>query len=318
MPLQSWLTQFGVAKETTWGTAVAPSTADQFMMVMNPRPSDEIDEIRDNGFRSLAGLDQGVYQGFRIGKYIWEMHAYPQPIGHAIMGLLGTDVISGVGPYTHTINLLNTGLPPSYTLNDFYGVTGTNTRQYAGHYIESLAISGATTGPLKCTITTLGKASPGTALTTKPTGVYDTATPIVPWNGAVTLNSVSNLKVLQVDLLLKRQIDPILAPGSQDPSAGNVAGLEVTGKLIFAPNDDTEQLLYTTAQQAAFPLSIVYTSGTNTLTLQMTKVNFIKPSVQDRSHMGLYKFVPSFRATHNSTDGGPIKITLVNQKSAAY
>src|SRR5467141_3094086 len=150
-PIPTFLTQIGLAKETTWGTPIAPTTLDQFMPVLNPKPVDDIDTILDNGLRSLAGKDQGYYQGFRIGKWSYEMHAFPEPIGHIFMGLLGTD--GWASGTTHPFTLLNTGLPPSYGIYDFYGVSGTNTRIQAGSYFESLAISGAATGPLKCTVT---------------------------------------------------------------------------------------------------------------------------------------------------------------------
>ncbi len=302
------------AKETTWGTYQAATTSDQFMMASNPKPVDDIDTILDNGFRSLAGKDQAYYQGFRVGKWSWEMHAYPIPIGTVFMGLLGTD--GWVSGALHPFTLLNTGLPPSYSLADFYGITGTNTRVQAGSYFESLTLSNAATGGVKCAVTTVGKASPGTALQTKPTAAFDTSNAFLPWQAAVTLNSVSNLKLIAFDVSLKRPVDPILALGSQDPSAANVGQLEVTGKMTYAPTDDTEELLYVTAQQAAFPLSIVYTSGANTLTLQMTKINFEKTTAFDRG-TPYVKLMSSFRAIHNSTDTGPIKVTLAGGKSGA-
>lgn len=313
-PFPSFLTQVGFAKETTWGTAVAPTTLDQFVPITNPKPSDEIDTIEDTGYRSLAGKTQGYYQGFRIGKWSWEQMAYPEPIGNVFMGLLGVD--GWASGTTHPFTLLNSGLPPSYSIYDFYGVTGTNTRVQAGSYIESLAISGGATGPLKFTVTTVGKASPGTALAAKPTAVYTTSSPFLPWQGVLTLNSVANVKLIQFDLLMKRPIDPILAAGSQDPSAANVGPLEVTGKLLFAPADETELTLYLTAQQAAFPLQMLYTSGATTLTLLMSKVNFEKPTAIERN-TPYVKLNAAFRAIHNSTNTGPIAVTLVGGKSGA-
>lgn len=313
-PLPTWQTQVGLAKEGTWGTAVAPTTLDQFMPVMNPKPADEIDTIEDTGYRGTAGKTQGYYQGFRVGKWAFEMHAFPEPIGNLFMGILGVDGFAA--GTTHPFTIRTSGLPPSYSIYDFYGITGTNTRIQAGSYMESLAISGGATGPLKFTMTTVGKASPGTALAAKPTAVYTAAAPFLPWQGAVTLNSVLNAKLIQFDLLLKQPIDPILAAGSQDPSAANVGPLEVTGKLLFAPTDDTEQTLYLTSQQAAFPLSVVYTSGAATLTLQMSKINFEKPSVYERN-TPYVKANISFRAIQNATDSGPIKVTLVGGKSGA-
>jgi hypothetical protein len=313
-PFPGFLTQVGLAKETTWGTPIAPTTLDQFMPIMNPKPADEIDTIEDTGYRGLLGKTQGYYQGFRLGRWAWEMHAFPEPLGNIIMGLLGTDGWASAS--LHPFTALNSGLPPSYSIYDFYGVTGTNTRIQAGSYIESLALSGGVTGPLKATITTIGKSSPGTALAAKPTAVYTTAAPFLPWQGVVTLNSVANLKLIQFDLLLKRPIDMIMAAGSQDPSAGNSGSLEVTGKLSFVPSDETELALYLTAQQAAFPLNVTYTSGSNILNLNMAKINFEKATVLERT-TPYVKLNASFRAIHNATDTGPIKITLTGGKTGS-
>jgi hypothetical protein len=284
------------------------------MTVLNPKPSDEIDTIEDTGYRGTAGKTQGYYQGFRIGKWTWDMHAFPEPIGNLFMGILGVD--GWASSTTHPFTIRTSGLPPSYSIYDFYGITGTNTRAQAGSYIESVAISGGSTGPLKFTVTTIGKSSPATALAAKPTAVYTTAAPFLPWQGALTLNSVSNLKMIQFDLLLKAQVDPILAAGSQDPSAANVGPLEVTGKMTFAPTDDTEIGLYLTSQQAAFPLDVTYTSGANSLDLHMSKVNFEKPTVYDRN-TPYVKAMVAFRAIQNSTDSGPIKVTLVGGKAGS-
>lgn len=310
-PLPSFLRQVGLAKETTWGTGVAPTTADQFVPILNAKYEDVAESVLDQGNRSRASVDQGYYQGFRFGKYSFETYAYPDVAGNLLMGIMGVDGWASAA--THPLTVLNTGLPASYTIQDFYGIGGSNTRSIAGAYCESINISAATAGPVKMTCAYLGKFA---ALVAKPTGTYTTAQPVIPWQGAVTLNSVGNLKLIQFDLSLKRlNVEGIQAMGSQDLSAGFAGQLEVTGKLMFVPSDDTEYLLYSTTGQAAFPLSVVFTSGSNTITITCTKVNFETPTTLD---MAPYlKTNVSFRAVDNATDGGATKITIVGGKSGS-
>jgi hypothetical protein len=210
--------------------------------------------------------------------------------------------------------VLNTGLPPSYTVQDYYGITGTHSRSYAGLYFDSVAMSGTDKGPLKATVSLTGGNAP--VLVAKPTAVYTTANPFRTWDGALTLNSVLSVSMIGFDFTLKRTVDPISAMGTQNPTAANATQLTATGKVTFYTTADTEYLLYETANQAAVPFSIVFTNGSNTLTIVMTSCFFESPTTFDRSS-GLTKTVVSFRGIDNSTDGGACKITLVGGKSGA-
>lgn len=311
-PLLTGLTQVGLAKETTWGTGVAPTTADQFIPIVNPKLEDVIESILDNGYRSRMSKDQGYQQGFRQSKYSFETQVYPDVCGNWFMGLFGTD--GWASGTTHPFTVLNSGLPPSYTVQDFYGVSGTHSRSLAGMYFDTLTISGSDKGPMKATVSLMGgKAS---ALVAKPTAVYTTALAFLSWQGALTLNSVVKANLLTWDITFKRDVAAILAMGAQDPSAAFSGQLEVTGKMTFQANDDTEYLLYATTGQAAFANSMVFTSGTNTLTVQSTDTQFETPSTFDRS-TPIVKTSVSFRCIDNTTDAGACKVTIVGGKSGA-
>lgn len=312
-PLQSWLTSVGLAKETTLYTPVAPTTSDQFISIQNPKPEDIIESIYDTGYRSRASQDQGYQQGFRYGKYGFESYWHPEVCGNWLMGIMGTD--GWASGTTHPFTVNNSARTPSYTVQDFYGIAGTNSRSYAGMFFESVSMSGSgDKSPLKATVSlTGGKVG---ALVAKPTSTYVTSKPFIPWQGALTLNSVSSTKLLSLQFDLKRKVTPIAAMGAQDPSDCSVDQLTATGKAVFQISDDTEYLLYSTTGQAAFPFSIVFTSGTNTLTIVMTSCQFETPTVFERSQ-GYVTVSASFRGIDNSTDGGACKITLVGGKSGA-
>lgn len=311
-PLQTFVTSTGLAKETTWGTAVAPTTADQFIPIINPKLEDVIESIYDDGLRSRASQHQGYQQGFRQSKYSFESQWFPDVCGNWLMGIMGTD--GWASGTTHPFSVLNTALPPSYTVQDFYGIGGTNTRSLAGLYYDTVSLSASDRGPMKATVSMMGgKVS---ALVAKPTSVYTTALPLLSWQGQLTLNSVSSAKLISYDLSLKRAVQPILAMGVQDPSATNSGQFTASGKMVFEVADDTEYLLYVTTGQAAFPTSMVFTSGANTLTITATKTQFETPTVFDRG-TPFVKVSASFQCIDNATDGGACKITLVGGKSGA-
>jgi hypothetical protein len=312
-PLQTWRTSVGLAKETTWGTAVAPTTLDQFIPIMNPKSEDIIESIYDDGYRSRASQHQGYQQGFRQSKYSFESQWFPQTCGNWLMGMMGVDGYSA--GTTHPFSVLNTGLPASYTVQDFYGIAGTNSRSYAGMYFDTVSMSGTDKGPLKATVSLMGGKTG--ALVAKPTSVYTAQQPFLTWQGALTLNSILNTKLVSWDFTLKRNVLPIFAMGVQDVTAGLSAQLTAFGKMTFETNDDTEYLLYNTTGQAAFPLSVVFTSGANSITITGTKTQFETPSTFDRS-TPFVKTSVSFQMVDNSTDAGCCAITLVGGTGASY
>jgi hypothetical protein len=311
-PLQTFQTLVGLAKETTWGTAVAATTADQFPPMMNPKMEELIESIYDDGYRSRASQHQGYQQGFRQSKFTFESQWFPDVCGNWLMGIMGTD--GWASGTTHPFTVLNTALPPSYTAQDYYGITGTNSSSLAGLFFDTVTMSGTDKGPLKATVSLMG--GKGRVLVAKPTAVYTVAQPFLTWQGALTLNSVANAKIISYDLTLKRNVLPILAMGSQDPSAGGSFQFTASGKMVFETNDDTEYLLYRNTAQAAFPISLVFTSGANTLTIVMTAAQFETPTTFDRSSP-FVKTSVSFQGLDNTTDGGACKITLVGGKSGA-
>lgn len=311
-PFPTWQTIVGLAKETTWGTGVAPTTADQFVPISNPKPELVIDPLYDRGYRGRASQDQGWQQGFKSSKYSFDAQFHPDVCGNWFMGIMGID--GWASGTTHPFTVQNASLPPSYTVQDFYGITGSNSRSYTGLYFDSLSMSGTDKGPLKASVSLSGGNAP--VLVAKPTAVYTTAVPFRTWDGALTLNSVLKTNLISYDLTLKRTVNPISAMGTQNPTAANAFQLEATGKMSFYTTADTEYLLYETANQAAFPASIVFTNGSNTLTIVMTTCQFEAPTTFDRG-TDYVKTMVTFRGIDNATDAGCCKITLVGGKSGS-
>lgn len=313
-PVPSWLLFAGLSKESAWGTAVAPAT---FYPSKNPKVDTVFTDILDDGYRSNASKDQGYYQGEGHSEIdLPDIKMYPDDAVHFLMAMLGADAVTGAGPYTHTITLLNTALPPSYTVAKYDAAVAT-ARQAAGVNFEEVQLKFANPGIFNVAVKGRGKI-PTNA--TKPTAAYSSAGIYLPWQAALTIAGGASTKLIDMELTLKRKIDQIWGiGGTQDVSGQNVDVLEVAGKLTFVPADYTEYNYYVNNTQPT--VSIVFTSGTNTLTLQMSKVAFVAPTPLDSGSPYL-KVPASFRAIANSTDAGvgnaPLKVIAVNSRSAAY
>lgn len=315
-PIQRFRTYLSMQKETTWGTGVGATSTFQMIPVVSIAPTEDFDELPTNPYVSRASRTQGYQYGFAMGTMKFDTYAYPDSIGNILTAILGKDTATTSATTTsHVITVLNSGLPGSYSLDHFSAVDGANAaRRFAGHYVSSVQLKGSGTGPMTVSVTSIGQTA-GTATTTNVS--QTTTNPLIPWQAAITLNSGSNKKLISYDVTIARAVETIPAMGSQQPSAGNSGALDLTGTLIWAPQDNTEYALYDSGSQAAFPLSIVWTSGTNVLTLQMTTINFKKGTVID-SGSEYIKISAPFIAQDNSTDGGACKVTLVNSIANTY
>lgn len=320
MPAQRALQFVGLGRETTWGTTVVPTA---YLPVKAPKGFvPKYDIIRDDSDRANLSDLQGLYLGTGFTPFeLPDMNFYPDDSGFLPFAMLGVDSISGAGPYTHVLTLLNTALPASWTLNKFDNLLAT-ARRVGGCYFEEATFTYTTsgaTGQLKVSAKGMGKIADTVA---KPTAAFSAASPILGWQGVLTL-SAGNARLIAAEISLKRPVEMVFGQnGTQGPSTANVGELTVTGKMTFVPEltaPDTELAYFTGNTQPA--TSLVFTSGANVLTFQMTKTAFTDPVELDPGG-NYWKLNMGFEAVANSTDAGtgnsPIKITDVNGRSTAY
>lgn len=313
-PIQSFRSYAAIVPETSWGTLAAPSTADHFLEGYSAiKNSTEYDEIRDEGYRSLGSKTFAYYHGFAMSKLGFDILPYPKNLGHFLMGVMGADSVSGVDPYTHAMTVLNTGLPKSYTVCDF-DATISNWRRYAGSFIESLTFTYASTGALKCAVSMVGKREDTSGAVVTP--VFATDTTFLPFQNVLTFNGSGSDKLIGMSLKLSRKYEEVFGSGgTQDLTGAGVGPLEVTGTLTFAPSDAGEYLAYFNNSQPAVDLT--FTNGVNVLTFHMSTCALHKATQFNRDNPNV-KLSAAFDGIYNATDGGPIKVTLINHKSGAY
>lgn len=308
-PQPSYQTQIGLGRETTWGTAVADTT---FYPVEKPKFEDVPKWLKDTGYRGIRSRTFAVQQGVLVSAFeVPDMKFYPDDSGHFLYAVLGTDVVSGTAaPFTHTLTQ-RAGIPDSYTLTDFSGLSA-QARQYAGSYVEEATIKYTADGDLL--IGAKGQGKPST-LVTKPSASYSTQSFLLGWQAVLTLSGQVNARIIGMTYSIKQKLEIIWGSNNQQgPTAINVAGIELTGQVDVEPNDETEFLYMLNNTQPAASLN--FTSGSNQLTLQTTKMAFTKGPIERSGDF--VKLPLTFEAVYNTTDAGTFKAIVVNPRSTNY
>lgn len=313
----------GIAKEATKGTAVAPT---DFIPVMvdSLKPVDVIDPLYDTGLRGSMVTNYNYIPGRTRSTFDFGGHVFADTIGYPIAGIMGSVATSGASaPYTHAVTLLNasaTGAdaqPISYTLTDFYAA---NVRAYAGIQIHDFSLKFNADGMLEYDAKGTGWAS---ATASTPTPSFSTVLPTPVWRGTVSIGGSAVSYTIEGNIDLKRPVTPIYGISStQNPYQIFLGPLEVTGKLNFVMENDTELTRYLNNSQPALVLNWNYGSGASELQLQatITKGAYVAAAIERGQDFVTVSVDINGQA--NTTDAGssggfaPIKWQLKNAKAS--
>lgn len=300
----SALGYLGLAKETTWGTSVAPAIYIPYDSIKN---EDDIKKTVDEGRRGVLSKEFAIYNTTRSSKIDVETLAYPDTLGHLLLGILGKDTVTGASsPYTHKFQVLDSNAP-SYTLADYNVIAGTNERRYPGAIIDELGLKFDDDGNMKVSAKFQSKIS---TLVAKTTPTQNVAQPFQGWMASLTLGGTANANMLGGDITIKRANQLIFAGNNtQDPTKYITGRIEISGKLTFDVDSETEWLLYANGTQQSIQVAFTV-SANQSLTLLFTKTDVTK-AVVDRGNE-FVRVDMDFKAIYNTTDAGLCQITLVN------
>lgn len=217
--------------------------------------------------------------------------------------------------FTHTMTVLNSAAPPSYTAQKYDALIAT-ARTVAGTYFEEITLKFVSPGIL--TVDAKGRGKLGTNVAA-PTAVYSSEPFSVPWQAAFTIAGVANARVVDFTVSLKGPVDQIFGmAATQSPTAAIPDQLTVSGALTVVPDDYTEYNYYLNNTQPACVLAL--DNGSNRLTLQMSKLGILGGPIDHSKNYSM--FSSPFEAIANSTDAGtgnaPIKAVLLNSKAVVY
>jgi hypothetical protein len=304
----SRLITVGGAKETTQGTPVSVPTF--WLPVSTFKPEDLIEEVKDTSFVGNPTVVRGIYAGVKDATVDFDGPSYVDVIGNLFAALGLADTISGAGPYTHTMKL-TTAQPPSYTFlhYDVY-----ESRVWPGCVLDQLDLKIDTKGMV--TYQSKWKGWPSSTASNG-TPAFTTATPFLPYQGAVTFAGGSDANLLSGSISLKRSVEAIhTINGVQTPTVVFAGGFEVSAKLDFIFSTNTE-MNYFRAYAAANPLNLLLTQSAN----DSLSLNFNAPvatkSMTDDSKAFLTCSV-DIEGVYNTTDAGPFSVVLKNQQATAY
>lgn len=311
----------GIAKEVTKGTPVA---ATDFIPVAKDsiKPVDVIDPLYDQGLRGSNVLNYNYIPGRTRSTFDFGGAVFADTIGYSIAGLLGAVATTGVSaPYTHTVSLLNSltsgtdTQPISYTLTDFYAV---EVREYPGCQFSDFSLKFNADGLLEYDAKTTGWLS---NTTSDPTPTFSTLLPTPVWRGSVTIGGSSVSTSMTGNIDMTRPVTPIYGiSNTQQPYQVFLGPLEVTGKVTFVMEDDSQLLNYLNNTQPALVFNWNYGTGANEVQIQATLSKGAYTTGMIERGDDFVKVTVDINAQSTTTDAGasggysPIKWVLKNAK----
>jgi hypothetical protein len=320
---QSVRSYLGIAKEVTKGTAVAPT---DFIPVSKDslKPVDIIDPLFDQGLRGSNVLNYNYIPGRSRSTVDYGGAVFADTVGYAIAGLLGSVATTGASaPYTHTISLFNSLTsnvdvqPISYTLTDFYAV---DVRSYPGCQFSDFSLKFNADGMLEYDTKTTGFASEVVA---DPTPTFSTVLPTPVWRGTVSIGGSAVTTAMSGNIDMKRPATPIYGiSNTQDPYQVFLGPLEVTGKITFVMENDSQLLNFLNNSQPAIVLNWAYGAGAAAVQIQATITKGAYTAAVIERGEDFVQVTIDLNAQSNTTDAGssggfsPIKWVLQNAKAS--
>jgi hypothetical protein len=216
-----------------------------------------------------------------------------------------------VGQSRHRLALASSGAQPSsLTLTDFDVF---ETRQYPGGVLDQfdLTVDAKAVVKLAAKWKTWPSAVSGTGTYAGPASV-----PYLGWQVYAFVNGAAANRIVSAAFTFKRNTEAIhTLSGSQGPQTVFATEAEASVKMKALFNDDTDLNYLLNNTQPAIQLSLVGNGGT-TLTVTMSKAAFKKAPI-DRSGKYLQIDIDA-DGVLNTSDAGPMALTLQDTHSAAY
>lgn len=313
----------GIAKETTKGTAVAPT---DFIPVAKDSlaPVDIVDPLYDTGLRGSNVVNYNYIPGRKRSTFDFGGAVFADAIGYPLAGLMGACATTGASaPYTHTISLLNSLTsdvdvqPISYTMTDFYAVA---VRRFPGCQFSDFTLKFNADGMLEYDTKTTGWSS---STTTDPTPTFSTVLPTPVWQGTVSIGGSAVSTAMEGSIEMKRAVTPIYGISqTQDPYQIFLGGLEVTGTIKFVMETDAELTRFLTNTQPAIVLNWAYGAGASAIQIQATLTKGAYTAATVSRGDDFVSVTINLNAQSNTTDDGasggfaPIKWVIQNAKAS--
>lgn len=307
----------GIGKQTSKGT---PQTTPKFRMRLTGGSV-----VPDVQTLDLPETDSSIQRSkaVKVGQLVGgavEGFVRSDEIGLLALGALGTEGVSGAGPYVHTASA--SGTPPYFTLYSVYDTTAL-VDQYVDCRIQELTIRGGGgqaitySASFQGITANFGQADPGSPA---PSTVDPMVYPLV----TVTLGGVTTDIVESFEITSTKNIAVVQGDTGMAPSAVELGRWSVSGTMTILFESDAKWRAWTTGSPTgtvtsptlfteALTIGCVRTAGSDEVNLTLTAVELRQVALQPDPGGDPLRFTYTFSAQPQATIANTYSIVSKNQ-----
>ena len=324
----------GIMPEATRGTLNSGGTP-VYIPVTAPQVTPMQTFLRDEALRGSPVMVYDQVQGVRHDEYDAKFYLFADTFPNLVKAVLGgTDTVTGAGPYTHNIKLLNnasTGSQPqSYSIMDF---DGANFFTLLGAQADQLEISFGAEAAAEATVKFMANPyTSGTSATSPFSAPSLSTVHMIPaWDTVISVAGTPYTYIQDGTLTIARKTAPIFTMGTQAPYQNFAGPIEVSGKFTAVVNSQSDSWSTGTGATALTrsPQALVITftdpndssGGTQfSVSFTMTQAQFqnVKRTRGKAYTEVEVEFTANADATDATTGYSPIQANIVNATAAPY
>ena len=324
----------GIMPEATRGTLNSGGTP-VYSPVTAPQVTPLQTFLRDEALRGSPVMVYDQVQGVRHDEYDAKFYLFADTFPNLVKAVLGgTDTVTGAGPYTHNIKLLNNpsigSQPQSYSIMDF---DGANFFTMLGAQADQLEISFGAEAAAEATVKFFTNPyTSGTSATSPFSAPSLSTVHMIPaWDTTILVGGTPYSYISDGTLTLARKTAPIFTMGAQAPYQNFAGPIEVSGKFTAVVNSQSDPWSTGTGATALTrsPQSLVIfftdpndsSGGTQfSVSFTMTQAQFqnVKRTRGKAYTEVEVEFTANADATDATTGYSPIQANIINATAAPY
>ena len=324
----------GIMPEATRGTLNSGGTP-VYIPVTAPQVTPMQTFLRDEALRGSPVMVYDQVQGVRHDEYDAKFYLFADTFPNLVKAVLGgTDTVTGAGPYTHNIKLLNNASigsqPQSYSIMDF---DGANFFTLLGAQADQLDISFGAEAAAEATVKFMANPyTSGTSATSPFSAPSLSTVHMIPaWDTVISVAGTPYTYIQDGTLTIARKTAPIFTMGTQAPYQNFAGPIEVSGKFTAVVNSTSDSWSTGTGATALTrsPQALVITftdpndssGGTQfSVSFTMTQAQFqnVKRTRGKAYTEVEVEFTANADATDATTGYSPIQANIVNATATPY
>ena len=324
----------GIMPEATRGTLNSGGTP-VYIPVTAPQVTPMQTFLRDEALRGSPVMVYDQVQGVRHDEYDAKFYLFADTFPNLVKAVLGgTDTVTGAGPYTHNIKLLNNASigsqPQSYSIMDF---DGANFFTMLGAQADQLEISFGAEAAAEATVKFFTNPyTSGTSATSPFSAPSLSTVHMIPaWDTTILVGGTPYSYISDGTLTLARKTAPIFTMGAQAPYQNFAGPIEVSGKFTAVVNSQSDPWSTgsgaTALTRSPQSLVIFFTDPNDSSGGTQFSVSFTMTQAQfqnvKRTRGKAYtevevEFTANADATDATTGYSPIQANIINATATPY